>query len=54
VIAVAGLEEFRVLGAFLRDAEVRKDPGCHPASMASPRSARCGNRWKWTAYRTRQ
>jgi hypothetical protein len=29
-IAVAGLEEFQVPGAFLRDAEAGKDPDCDP------------------------
>jgi hypothetical protein len=39
VIAVAGLEEFNVLGAFLRDAEVSKDPCCHPRRAEQPASA---------------
>jgi hypothetical protein len=37
VIAVVGLEESHVLGAVFRDAEVRKDPDCHPASMSAQR-----------------
>jgi hypothetical protein len=39
VIAVVGLEESHVVGAFFRADEVRETPDCHPASMASPRSA---------------
>jgi hypothetical protein len=36
-ISVVGLDESHVLGAVLRDAEVRKDPDCHPASMSTQR-----------------